>query len=155
MDCSHARLNLMPMKTKEEQREYQRQWIKQRRDAFFANKVCIQCGSTEKLELDHINNRLKVSHRIWSWSQIRREVEIAKCQILCHACHLGKTVTNQEKPFGERIGNSKLTEEQVQDILVLLRQNIPHRIIAKKFGVVCSTITNINTGKGWKHLNPR
>jgi hypothetical protein len=76
------------------QREYNKKWIAARRKAFFEDKVCIQCGTSEELELDHIDPAFKIDHRIWSWSQERRQAEIAKCQILCHKCHLVKSLAN-------------------------------------------------------------
>lgn len=81
----------MPYKDKEKQKEYARQWVAKRRAEYFADKTCIKCGSIDKLELDHIDPSIKVTHRIWSWSQQRREAEIAKCQILCEDCHQEKT----------------------------------------------------------------
>ena len=81
----------MPIKDIEERRKYHREWMKKRRETFFNDKECVNCGSTDDLELDHIDPALKESHRIWSWSQVRREAELAKCQVLCHDCHLVKT----------------------------------------------------------------
>lgn len=81
----------MPFATKEEQREYQRVWVANRRKKFFEDKFCVRCGSKEKLELDHIDPKQKVSHRIWTWAEDRRQKEIAKCQILCQPCHIDKT----------------------------------------------------------------
>lgn len=81
----------MPYKDKEQQRKYQREWMAKRRSDFFADKSCVKCGSSEDLELDHIDPSTKVSHRIWSWSQKKRDEELAKCQILCDACHREKT----------------------------------------------------------------
>ena len=72
-------------------RDYQRQWVARRRAEFFAGKACVRCGSQERLELDHIDPKLKVAHQIWSWSEVRQAEEIAKCQVLCHDCHLQKT----------------------------------------------------------------
>lgn len=72
-------------------RKYQRKWTAARRAAFYAGKRCEFCGSRENLELDHKDPKQKVSHRIWNWSAARREVEIAKCQILCEDCHKEKT----------------------------------------------------------------
>lgn len=70
----------MPMRTKEEQREYQRLWIKRRRDAWFAeNGPCAECGSWDNLRLDHVDASQKVSHNVWSWTEVRRLVELAKC----------------------------------------------------------------------------
>ena len=80
-----------PDKKREYQRDYQRQWVARRRAAFFEGKCCVRCGSTERLELDHIDPKLKVSHNVWSWSEAKRSAEIAKCQVLCHDCHLQKT----------------------------------------------------------------
>lgn len=46
--------DIMPMKTKEEQRAYQRKWLQARRDEWlFANGPCRKCGSDLKLEIDH------------------------------------------------------------------------------------------------------
>lgn len=68
-----------------------------RAEWFEANGPCQHCGSKERLECDHIDPELKVSHRIWSWGTDRRAAELAKCQVLCHECHRIKT-------FGERVG---------------------------------------------------
>src|ERR1017187_858128 len=72
-------------------REYAREWIAKRRKTFFSGKTCIDCGSSENLELDHVDRKLKVSHKIWSWSKERREIELVKCVVRCHSCHIIKT----------------------------------------------------------------
>ena len=78
-------------------REYQKIWLRSRRDAWFKeNGPCKTCGSWENLELDHIDPTLKVSNRIWSWNLTRRNEEISKCQVLCKKCHQDKTC----KDFG-------------------------------------------------------
>lgn len=82
----------MPMSTPEAQREYQRQWIAKRRSDYMADKSCAKCGSTEGLEIDHIDPASKVDHKVWSWSAVRREAELLKCQVLCHAHHKEKTL---------------------------------------------------------------
>lgn len=86
----------MPLANKAALREYQRDWIAGRREAFFAGKSCAACGSKERLELDHVDPSLKVTHRIWSWSVARRNAELAKCQVLCAGCHLRKTVSESQ-----------------------------------------------------------
>ena len=78
------------MDRKEYIRDYQRKWIANRRAKFFKDKVC-KCGSTESLQIDHVDPKTKVSHRVWSWSKERFDEEIKKCQILCHECHKEKT----------------------------------------------------------------
>ena len=71
----------------ERKKEYQKEWIRKRREDFFFDKSCVRCSSKEDLELDHVDRIAKTEHRIWSWSKARREEEIAKCQILCSECH--------------------------------------------------------------------
>lgn len=87
---------MMPLKDKQAWLEYQRNWIADRRKAFFAGKCCAKCGSTNRLELDHIDPAQKVSHRIWSWSTKRQSEELAKCQVLCFECHLKKTLSESQ-----------------------------------------------------------
>lgn len=77
--------------TGDKKREYQRQWVANRRAAWLSDKVCVKCGSRDDLQVDHIDGAQKVSHRIWSWTAKRREAELAKCQVLCTPCHRSKT----------------------------------------------------------------
>lgn len=81
----------MPYADPVRQAEYQREWTARRRARWLAGKVCVICGSTEDLQVDHIDPRTKVSHHVWSWSQARREAELAKCQVLCGPHHKEKT----------------------------------------------------------------
>lgn len=77
----------MPIADIEERREYQRKWIAARRQEWFKDKCCIDCGSTDRLELDHVDPEIKVTNSVWSWSKKRRETELAKCVPRCHDCH--------------------------------------------------------------------
>ncbi len=54
---------------------------------------------------------------------------------------------------GELNGRAKLTEQDVYAIKQLLKLGHTQRDIGRKFGVYSSTISMINTGKLWKHLN--
>jgi hypothetical protein len=81
----------MAYKDKQKQIDYQRLWIAKRRQFYFEGKVCVHCGTNENLELDHIDSSTKTSHNIWSWSEDRRNAELAKCQVLCRLCHQGKS----------------------------------------------------------------
>jgi 5-methylcytosine-specific restriction endonuclease McrA len=81
---------------KEYLRNYSRLYVAKNRAAYFAGKQCVKCGSTENLQLDHVDPktkdlRLKKGTNLWSWSPVRRETEIAKCQVLCYPCHRIKT----------------------------------------------------------------
>lgn len=49
------------------------------------------------LQLHHLNPEEKDSHKIWSWSQKRREAEIAKCIVLCWPCHIHYHVEARRK----------------------------------------------------------
>lgn len=72
--------------------------IRRRRDAWFKEHGPCPCGSTERLEVDHVDPTKKVSHRIWNWSDAKRLPELAKCQPLCHDCHLKKTKAQRYTP---------------------------------------------------------
>lgn len=90
----------MPYKDPEKYRKYRREYHARRKDAWFEGKVCAGCGSDENLQLDHVDPSQKVTHRVWFWSQERRDVELAKCQALCAPCHREKTTLQQELTHG-------------------------------------------------------
>lgn len=50
---------------------------------------------------------------------------------------------------GSQSGRSKMTEEDVRNILRDKRQNV---VIAKEFGVDPSQISRIRSGERWKHV---
>jgi len=57
---------------------------------------CAACGSTTKLEFDHIDIRTKSFNisKAWSYSKARLDAELAKCQLLCSECHDKKTLAD-------------------------------------------------------------
>lgn len=85
--------------TGDKKRAYQRAWLRSRRDKAieYLGSVCSVCGNTDDLEFDHKNRALKsanISHLLSrKWSVLR--IELDKCQLLCSACHLVKTVSEQ------------------------------------------------------------
>ena len=84
----------MPYANPDAQRAYQLAWITRRRDEWIAeNGPCQRCGSTEDLEVDHVDPATKSMNptAIWGKSKLVRMRELAKCQVLCKRCHGEKT----------------------------------------------------------------
>lgn len=98
------------MRTKEAQRLYQLEWMKKRRQAWIDSQggACNECGSTDQLEVDHVDPATKSMQptAIWSRKESVRVEELAKCQVLCHDCHLDKTLAAVTWTHG-RTGYSK------------------------------------------------
>lgn len=77
---------------KETQRAYQNAWMQQRRQDWLNERgPCVDCGSLNNLEVDHVDPTKKVTHRVWSWSEERRLAELEKCVPRCQSCHKSKT----------------------------------------------------------------
>ena len=70
------------------QREYQRRWMAARRARYLAGMTCVDCGSDDRIEIDHIDRTKKSSHRIWSWSDAKLRAELEKCEPRCRDCHV-------------------------------------------------------------------
>lgn len=81
----------MPYADPQARRDYIRQWMQRRRDDWMNGKLCGACGAAEQLQIDHIDPKGKIEHRVWGWTRKRREAELAKCQVLCSRCHHEKT----------------------------------------------------------------
>lgn len=82
----------MPYKDPDEQRRFQRERVARIRAEWLdANGPCVDCGSSERLEVDHVDPATKITHNVWSWTEKRRLAELAKCVVRCHDCHLAKT----------------------------------------------------------------
>lgn len=76
---------------KEYMRKYQREYAARNRREWLTGKFCVKCGSIENLEVDHIDRTQKVTHSVWGWGEAKRDIELAKCQVLCKKCHKEKT----------------------------------------------------------------
>jgi 5-methylcytosine-specific restriction endonuclease McrA len=100
----------MGYKDRKTQSAYQAGWLSGRRTAWLENNgPCRECGSWERLEVDHIDPKQKVTHRVWSLARDEREAELKKCQVLCNKCHKKKTAEMLAKPLvhGTRNGYTK------------------------------------------------
>lgn len=53
---------------------------------------------------------------------------------------------------GDKCGSSKLTSEQVLEIVELLKQKMPYRKISERYGVGKAAISHIASGLNWSHL---
>lgn len=64
--------------------------------------VCVQCGSTDRLEFDHRDRKSK-SGSIDKWftqGEAKYREELRKCQLLCIHCHRKKTVAESSVGHG-------------------------------------------------------
>lgn len=55
---------------------------------------CVNCGSIDNLEIDHIDPSTKKFYISKVWARVTKielDEELTKCQILCKSCHLYKT----------------------------------------------------------------
>jgi hypothetical protein len=53
---------------------------------------------------------------------------------------------------GEKVGGSKLTQDDVREIKILLGFGISISQLGKQFNVDKSSVSNIKRGKTWKHI---
>lgn len=135
-------------------KNYSREWIKKRRNDFFKNKSCAKCGSNENLELDHIDPKNKVTHKVWSRNKNFREKELLKCQVLCKKCHKEKTKNDLHKMnIGKpNIKLRKITDDQIKEVLYLYKDGMSYRSACKLVGISYSTFSSIKSNKYRKEI---
>lgn len=143
----------MPYKDKTKQLAYQNAWIKRRRlDWLVENGPCVLCGSDDRLQVDHIDPSKKNTHRIWSYSKSKRDLELAKCRALCYSCHSRKSASECLK--GEDNPRTTLTNLQVAHIKTEFLAGVRQRDLVKKYNVSKGTIYTIVRNKKWLSVAP-
>lgn len=131
----------MPFKDKTAQRKYQCEWMAKRRRQWFEENGPCRCGSWTELQLDHIDESTKVSHKIWSWSNRRREAELEKCQVLCRNCHERKTgVFNSRRSRHVARPSRRLSPEQIGMAVVMVISGLSFRETGRRLGVCHETV---------------
>lgn len=130
---------------REYMRKYQREWIAKRRAAWFSDKKCVDCGSKEKLEIDHVDREDKVTHAVWSWKKSRRDEELAKCEVRCNSCHKKRSAKQSlEWLSGENSVNCKITDVQVDEIRYKYSLGgTTHKKLAEEYGISKTHVGNI------------
>lgn len=110
----------MPYGDKKKQKEYQKNWHRERRANWVTSKGgrCTFCNSTKKIQVDHIDPILKprdkngqkprCGSRVWSRGNNDREEELKNCQILCWECHKKKSQVDVFLILSYRIGGMTL-----------------------------------------------
>lgn len=90
----------MPLRNKNDYNTYMLGYMSRRYERRRSNALiqlggeCVECGSTDRLEFDHVDPSEKsfnVAKAFASMSEKRLQEELAKCQLLCHTHHLQKT----------------------------------------------------------------
>lgn len=63
--------------------------------------------------------------------------------------NIADRVKRKRSAVGERNGGSKITES---DVLEIRRSNMQGKLLAAKFGISASQVSEIRSGKKWSHL---
>jgi 5-methylcytosine-specific restriction endonuclease McrA len=83
-------------------REYFKEYYARRKSEYIAllGGKCARCGSTENLEFDHIDPKIKSFNitNFLNFSRAKVLEELKKCQLLCYICH--KKKTNKPREHG-------------------------------------------------------
>lgn len=87
---------------------YRRDWRRARKVSFVEKLggVCSHCGTTERLEFDHIDRNTKlfdIATHLDSSTQTLLS-ELKKCQLLCKSCHATKSQAERGNDTSHRHG---------------------------------------------------
>lgn len=67
---------------------------------------CVDCGSVEELEFDHVDPSTKELNigSMLNYAKAKVDAEIKKCVLRCKGCHVRKTSDNGDNPTVEHGG---------------------------------------------------
>lgn len=133
------------------QREYRKAQNASRRNEALIHLGgrCVVCGSTDRLEIDHIDRTTKRFPISRPPNTAAFWEELAKCQLLCYGCHREKSGMDQS------CGTSplaKLSNQQVIEIRDRLARGESGASLAREYGVGPMQISRIKHRQRWKRL---
>lgn len=75
----------------------------------YLGEECIDCGTTEELELDHLEpwNKTYDIGKVWTYSIIKFWAEVEKCTLRCKECHKRTTSEWRSVDHGEGLTGKK------------------------------------------------
>ena len=91
----------MSYQTRKDKHNAERAARRSRKRAFIIECLgtCVECGTSQNIELDHIDSGVpKDSRNIYELAARSDEVilkELERCQALCHDCHKKKSMAEQ------------------------------------------------------------
>lgn len=138
----------MPFADPEERRRYQREYVAKRRNEWIEeNGPCAMCGSSYRLEVDHVDPTTKTMNpaSIWTRRKEVREAELAKCQVLCYDCHNKKSSRDKSNLSTGKAKEKlrKLSPEQELEIVIRLQNGEGLRSLAREFGLAHTSLYKI------------
>lgn len=120
--------------------------------------VCVVCGTTKRLEFDHVDPSTKLFEIGRSADSVTDEafwLEVAKCQLLCRLHHLEKSRLDgslYNPVFGEANSKSKLTVSDVIRIRELHASGMSRNAIAREYGMSGPSIGDVVNRVTWKQV---
>jgi len=156
----------MPHKNREEYNAYMRKYMLRRyykRRAAAIEQLggrCAVCREDDDalLDFDHVDASTRsfvICSKLSSISEAKLQAELAKCQLLCKACHGKKSVEAGELPRGVEKSNTKLTEADIREMRRRHRRCCKKNgaaAIGRDYGVSITAVLSIIKRKTWKHV---
>lgn len=135
------------MRDKKKHSAHNLRYYHERRQRFIQKlrAKCSLCGSTDRLEIDHINSTQKsfnIGARM-SYKESTILEELSKCRLLCHECHIKKTKDCKDGP--QKIN----ADTAIAICKEYINTPITQKDLAIKYGLAQTTISAILGGRRW------